>query len=219
LETDDPGTPGSGHLELNVALEIEREGEGTNYDAPRIDANLGIGTRLQLKAEVPLRVRTRPGEAARSDLGNLVVGLKWRFAETGTLAVSTYPQVTLQGAESARAKDLAESEAVLVPLEIAWQSEPLSINAELGYEIGRHESEMVFGLALGRRVGRRVELLGECHGSASTDLGEIGMLCGAGFRYALHHAVSALAAFTAGVFGSEEDRPDYRVYTGVQVRW
>jgi hypothetical protein len=120
LETDDPGTPGPGHVELNVSLEAEREGGNTVYDVPRLDANVGVGSRIQLKAEVPWRIGTAEGERGRSGIGNVVLRLKWRFAEGRSLAVSTYPQVTLGGSDHARAADLADPTAVFLPLEIGW---------------------------------------------------------------------------------------------------
>jgi hypothetical protein len=46
LETDDPGTPGEGRVELNIALESERARDGTGYDAPRVDFNYGAGAAL-----------------------------------------------------------------------------------------------------------------------------------------------------------------------------
>src|SRR5262245_10094278 len=89
LETDDPGTPGPAHIELNVSAEAEREAGGTVYDAPRLDANLGVGTRLQLKLEVPWRVATTSAKPTQTGVGNVVLGIKWRFAEEKSLAVST----------------------------------------------------------------------------------------------------------------------------------
>ena len=68
LETDDPGTPGAGHIELNLSIEAERERGGTLYDAPRIDANLGLGARFQLKLEVPGTLRPRRPSRRRLDL-------------------------------------------------------------------------------------------------------------------------------------------------------
>ena len=220
LETDDPGTPGAGHLELNVSVEAEREGGGTLYDAPRLDANLGIATRLQLKVEVPWRIATAPGEPARTGVGNVVLGIKWRFAQTGSVAISTYPQVTLGGSESSLAKGLADSgSAVLLPIEVAWRAGPLSLGAELGYQRGQGEAEMVYGLALAHRARPSLELLGECHGSGDAEFTGLGVLCGAGFRWERCQVVSVLAALSAGVAGSAEHRPDRRLYTGVQLRW
>jgi hypothetical protein len=87
LETDDPGTPGPGHVELNVSAQAERDVSGTVYDAPRLDANVGVGARLQLKLEVPWRVATAPAQPTETGIGNVGVGVKWRFAEQGSVAV------------------------------------------------------------------------------------------------------------------------------------
>jgi len=67
LETDDPGTPGAGHVELNLSMEAERDHGGTLYDAPRIDANLGLGTRFQLKL-CPGALRPRRPSRRKLDL-------------------------------------------------------------------------------------------------------------------------------------------------------
>ncbi len=220
LETDDAGTPGPGHVELNVSVEAEREPGGTVYDAPRIDANLGVGARLQLKLEVPWSVATAPAEPTRTGVGNVVLGVKWRFAQPGSVAVSTYPQLTLGRSESAQEKGIAESKTeVLLPIEIAWDAGPASLNAEVGYQRGEGTEEILYGLALAHEARPSLELLGECHGSGDADLTDQGVLCGVGFRWKLQQTMSVLGAFAAGVAGSVEDRPDHRVYGGVQLRW
>jgi hypothetical protein len=220
LETDDPGTPGPGRLELNLSLEAEREEGGTGYDLPRVDANFGVGTRVQLKLEVPWRVRTSALQPARTGPGNAVLGVKWRFAETGDLAVAVYPQVTLEGIESSRANGLADSgTAMLFPIEVAWVTGPLSLGTEVGYESSPGDDEMVYGLAVALEARPSLELLSECHGSAAADLTEAGMLCGAGFRWALQPSAVALVALEAGVAGPVERRPDHRLYAGAQLVW
>src|SRR6185369_5759842 len=111
LATDDPGTPGPGRTELNVSAQAERDVSGTVYDVPRLDANVGVGTRLQLKLEVPWRVAAAPAQPTETGIGNVGVGVKWRFAEKGTVAVSTFPQFTFGRSASAREKGIAESDA------------------------------------------------------------------------------------------------------------
>lgn len=220
LETDDPGTPGSGHLELNLAVEAERDGGGTGYDAPRVDANLGVGARVQVKVEVPWRVVTSPSQPVRTGLGNVVLGVKWRFAEMGNLAIATYPQVILEGVESSRAKGLADSgTAVLLPIEVGWRLGVLSLGAEVGYQRDQGETEMVYGLAVARQVRPSLELVGECHGRGAADFSDLGGLCGAGVRWELQPRTIALVALEAGVGGSAERRPDHRLYAGAQLRW
>jgi hypothetical protein len=219
LETDDPGTPGAGHLELNVSAEAEREAGGTAYDAPRLDANLGVGTRFQLKLEVPWRVATATDQPATTGIGNVGIGVKWRFVD-GPVAVSTYPQSDLGRSDSAKDKGIAESETeLLLPVEIAWDPGPVALNVEVGYQHGAGPDQVVYGLALARLVPPSLELLGECHGSGDTDLTGQGVRCGLGFRWTLARAASVMGAFADGVAGSAEDRPDYRLFGGVQLRW
>jgi hypothetical protein len=183
-----------------------------------VDANLGVGARVQLKLEVPWRVATTPSGPAQTGLGNALLGVKWRFAASATLAVSTYPQVTLEGLESSRVKGLADSgTGVLLPVEIAWRIGRVSVGSEVGYQRSQGEDEMVYGLAVSRQAGPALELLGECHGN--TDFTGLGMLCGGGIRWAWHEWVSVLASVGVGVAGSTERRPDRRVYAGAQLRW
>ena len=219
LETDDPGTPGSGHLELNLSTEAEREGGGTTYDAPRFDANLGVGTRFQLKLEVPWRVVTAPDQPTTTGIGNVGVGIKWRFLD-GPVAVSTYPQSDLAGSESAADKGIAESETgLLLPIEVSWDPGPVAFDVEVGYELGAGPDQVVYGLALSHLVRPSLELLGECHGSGDPDLTDQGVRCGLGFRWSLERWASLMGAYGDGVVGSPENRPDYRLFGGVQLRW
>jgi hypothetical protein len=219
LETDDPGTPGPGHLELNVSAEAERKAGGTTYDAPRLDANLGVGTRLQLKLEVPWRVATATAQPTTAGVGNIGIGLKYRFFD-GPIAVSTYPQAALGRSESASDERIADSETeILLPIEIAWDTGPVALNVEVGYQHGASSDEVEYGLALGHLARPSLELLGECHGSGDTDLTSQGVLCGVGFRWTVERVVSIMGAYAAGVAGSAKDRPDSRIFGGVQLRW
>jgi hypothetical protein len=220
LETDDPGTPGPGRVELNISVEAERQAHGSLYDAPRLDANVGVGKRFQLKLEVPWRVGTASAQRARSGVGNPIVGVKWRFAESGGVAVSTYPQLTLGGSGRALANGVADAgTALLIPLQIAWDAGPVALNADVGYQRGQGDPEIEYGLALARQLRPTLELLGECHGGGDSDFSRQGVLCGGGFRWDLEAAATLLAAFAAGVAGSVEDRPDHRFYGGMQLRW
>src|SRR5215204_4515509 len=53
LITDDPGTPGDGNWEVNLAVTYERLRDERVVEAPLLDVNYGVGKRLQLKVEVP----------------------------------------------------------------------------------------------------------------------------------------------------------------------
>src|SRR5436190_8802827 len=69
LLTDDPGTPGNGNSELNLAFTLERFRHESLYEAPLLDFNYGVGERIQLKIELPwLLKHENPGPDA-SDSG------------------------------------------------------------------------------------------------------------------------------------------------------
>jgi hypothetical protein len=89
----------------------------------------------------------------------------------------------------------------------------------VGYQHSEGTAEITYGLALAHETRPSLELLGECHGSGKSDLTAQGLLCGVGFRWKLQQTISLLGAVAVGVAGSAEDRPDHRVYGGVQLRW
>jgi len=91
---------------------------------PDIDINYGIGSRLQLKYEVPLGIQESPDSPGQiaAGLGNSLLGVKWRFyahhpksSESGqvdkkesTFGVSTYPQLLLNNPTGSVRRDVAE---------------------------------------------------------------------------------------------------------------
>ena len=221
LVTDDPGTPGNGHVEFNLSVEADRAAEGTGYDVPRADLNVGAGPRVQLKAELPWRVTSAPERSAESGIGNVSVGVKWRFVDRGDdgLTISTFPQLTFPGSRSASAKGVADAEtSVLLPVEIAWPLGPVRLNAEAGWERSGDASAFIFGLAASRLARRWLELLGECHGESDTGFAGVGVLCGFGARGDVGPPLSLLAALAWGVSGPADRRLDRRIYAGVQLR-
>jgi hypothetical protein len=46
--TDDPGTPGNGKWENNLAIIFEHRLNETSFDATEIDLNYGVGEHIQL---------------------------------------------------------------------------------------------------------------------------------------------------------------------------
>ena len=91
LLTDDPGTPGNRHWEVNLAATVEHTGDASLYEAPLVDVNYGLGERIQLKLEMPLLIESASG--TRTGLGNPSLGVKWRFLDDSSsgLAISTFP--------------------------------------------------------------------------------------------------------------------------------
>jgi hypothetical protein len=219
LETDDPGTPGDGRWEINVAGTLEHSAERTLYEAPLADVNYGIGDRVQLKLEIPFLFERDGG--SRSGLGNTLVGVKWRVLEDSTTgsALSTYPQLELRTPVLSLDDEQDES-SLLLPIELATAWAGLGINAETGYRMIRgRRGELMYGLALGFKRGATIEVLSECNGWSDLDGADSELVCQIGARQELGAHYSLLGALGTGVIGSPIERTRLHMYFGLQSRW
>ena len=164
--TDDPGTPGDGIWEFNIAWTIEHAGSETEHEMPLLDINYGIGDRVQLKYEVPWIVANEPGVGSRDGLGNSKVGVKWRFIDAGEEGwrISTYPQLEIRNPGSGSVeRELVEAGAtVILPFEFERAFQHFSANFEIGHTWhSRGENEWFGGIVIGREVSKRLELMAE----------------------------------------------------------
>jgi hypothetical protein len=152
FRTDDPGTPGDRHWEINIGLVGARNLSEGSYSTPDIDINYGLGDRIQLKYEVPLAVHeTRKGAGGLAGgMGNSLLGMKYRFyeqkgrASTGDsddrFSLSVYPQLALNNPTRAVARQIAEpGPQFLLPIEAAVRIGPVRIVAETGYWFTKKE--------------------------------------------------------------------------------
>jgi hypothetical protein len=219
LETDDPGTPGNGHWELNLAATVEDAADGTLYEVPLVDANYGVGERIQLKLEVPVLFQRSAGST--TGVGNPVVGVKWRFLDDSSsqLAISTYPQFEFTSPILPLDDSGENGTALLLPLELAKHWRRFGVNTEIGYrKVQRGRGEIIYGLALGYDATGTLELLSECNGSAAQSRPGV-LVCRVGFRRAVGPHFTLLGALGRGVAGEEPERPRATLYLGLQSRW
>jgi len=91
MDLDDPGTPGPRGIEVNFVGTLTRVGPGHSSEG-LLDANLGIGERLQLKYERPYVTEHADGTELQKGLGATEIGVKWRFVDSHGLEIALYPQ-------------------------------------------------------------------------------------------------------------------------------
>ncbi len=210
LLTDDPGTPGAGRWEINIALTFEGEGDARSLEAPLLDINYGLGESIQLKYEQPWMIADD-----KSGLGHATVGVKWRFIDEAAhgYAASVYPQLEFNNPILPAKRELVdEGTTWLFPLEIAKAFGRLEASAEAGYAFRRGERDgVVYGLALGLEPAPGWELLAEIHGHA---LADTGVVLNLGLRRELG-PWTVLAAAGGGLSG---EAPDVLGYFGLQWR-
>jgi len=90
--TDDPGTPGNKHWEINFGWIADHNRASAAYQVPDGDFNYGLGDRVQLKYELPIAIEQTLAQPAANGnpavlgqtiggLGESLLGIKWRFYE------------------------------------------------------------------------------------------------------------------------------------------
>ena len=197
LKTDDPGTPGSGHWEINLAVTAEQTHGEKVFELPRLDINYGQGARVQIKYEVPWELMPTP-EGHVSGAGNSIIGVKWRFLDEDRhgAALSMYPQFQFLSTPAAVRRGLAERNwELLLPMEFEKSFKFISVNAELGYNIRqRDKDQLIYGLAVGRDLTRSFELVSEAHGTCLRDSRENQILFNVGARWKLSSRLTLLMA-------------------------
>jgi hypothetical protein len=167
LITDDPDTPGPGYWEINLSTFLERRAPVRRIEVPRLDLNVGIGRRIQLKFEVPHAGVSATDGPALTGAGNAAAGVKWRFLgeEGRRLAWSIYPQVEFAAPMSSVAKGLATPDtSVTLPTEFTVEFAHLELNFEVGRVLVAHAAdEWTSGVATEAGLTKHLELVAEFH--------------------------------------------------------
>lgn len=218
--TDDPGTPGDGNWEINIAATGAHRASSSVAERPLLDINYGVGSRIQLKYEVPWVVARDDDGGAQSGLGNSLVGVKWRFFDAGEEGwhVSTYPQVELRnpGSHAADRGLAEEGTGVLVPLEFERVFSGFGINFEAGKEFRSRGPGSVFGgFALGHEFTEALELMAELHGERAPSEGsEVAVNLGG--RFALSQGTFLLSV-GRDLHNRLDERASVFAYVGWQI--
>lgn len=196
--TDDPFTVGANNWEINLLPTMERVRGSTLYEAPNVDVNYGVGNRIQLKLEVPWVVSTVSGASTQSGLGNVGIGMRYRFIDESKygFAMSTYPAFEFAGFASSVRRGVADpGRSFFLPVEIAKTVNGLGVNGEIGYLFEQDgDGSWQYGLLFGRDASEKVELLGELHGSSAKDFSDREMLVNLGSRIGMTDHVTLLVS-------------------------
>lgn len=219
LRTDDPGTPGNENWEVNVGLTTELRTTQRRFEAPALDINYGLGDHIQLKYEAPWLVLDADQQPAKQGLGNSLVGVKWRFYESPKrrLWISTYPQFEFNNPNHSVQRGLSDrGVAFLLPVEVAKDLGPVTLNAEVGHWFSRDDPQWIAGLAAGRQATERLELLAEVYHVTARLPAERDTSFDFGGRVKL--TKMALLTFMAGrsFRGPASGRPQFIAYVGMQ---
>jgi hypothetical protein len=135
FQTNDPGTPGNGNWEINLAAAPVFTHAASSYQIPQVDLNFGLGDRVQLTFEVPYIIQTGSGLPRDSGWSNAFPGVKWRFLDQGEdgWQASIFPQIETRGSEQAQREQIVgPATRVLLPIEVTHKLGPLDLDMEAG---------------------------------------------------------------------------------------
>jgi hypothetical protein len=175
--TDDPGTPGNHHWEINFGWIANHNPGQSYYEIPDVDSNYGWGDRLQLKYELPLEAATNANDSTGVGLGQSLLGIKWRYFEYHKpgepksdanliYSLGTYPQASINNpTSSVRRGIVTPGPQYYLPIEATAQIGPIALNGEVGRWIGnKHQpSQWGRGLIVGHEFSDRFELYAEIY--------------------------------------------------------
>lgn len=220
LLTHDPGTPGDGHWENNVAITVEKARTHQRFEAPLLDLNYGWGERIQLKFEVPWVFLKEEGENTKNGLGDSLLGVKYRFIDQDRYGfdMSVYPQLELNNVESSVNRGLVDRGPKLsLPAQVAKRFGPLVLNLEVGYAFVREgPDQWITGLAFGYQALKKLELVGEVYGTSKRSLLHQEWVFNLGFRWRLAEKLILNIAAGRTIRPSPDDEPTFLLYTGLQ---
>ena len=218
--TNDPGTPGNGNWEINVAaMQTTLHGLST-LQLPQLDVNYGLGERIQLTGEIPYVVANSSGQSQASGWGNASPGVKWRFFDQGEEGwqLSTFPMYQTGVSADAQSKGIGiAGPRFFLPLEAARKVGSVSFNLEAGTYIPVHgDHEQILGLVVGQSLTARLELDGELyydHIRGGTDVTTFDV----GGRYHLHRGFNLLFMAGRSLHGNSPGQVEFIGYLGIQV--
>ena len=165
--TDDPGTPGPGKWENNIAIAFEHRPHETAYDLPAIDLNYGVGEHIQLTLQGGPVLLKRSGHGLIGGLGGTEAAVKWRFLdeEKSGFDASMFPRVIFNVVQSSVRRGLAEDGTRFqIPFQMAKTFGRWHADVEFGpraITVGR--SEWLYGIVCGFDVAKPTMLMAELH--------------------------------------------------------
>jgi len=187
--TDDPGTPGAGKWEDNIAFAFEHRSGETLYDTPGIDLNYGVGEHIQLTLQGGPVLLKRSGHGVVGGLGGTEAAVKWRFLdeEQAGVDVSMFPRIIFNVQQSSVRRGIAgPGTRFQIPFEVAKKFGPWHVDAEFGplaITVGR--SEWLYGIVGGLELSKTTMVMAELHNTSRMNFTENVLTGNVGLRHEL----------------------------------
>jgi hypothetical protein len=188
--TDDPGTPGSGKWENNIAILLGHRPNEWSIETPQFDLNYGWGDHIQLTLQGGPVILKRDDHGPVSGLGGTEAAVKWRFfdEEKSGFDMSMFPRIIFNIQQSSARRGLAEDGTRFqIPFQIAKTLDRWHLDGEfgpLGSTVGR--SEFLYGTVVGYDLAKPTMLMAELHGTSRMNFTRDVLTLNFGLRHAFN---------------------------------
>jgi hypothetical protein len=163
--TDDPEPVELHHWEAYLFSSLDATPGGSTVQGPAVEFNLGAAPELQLHLVVPLATASPSGGTTTHGLGDVEMGVKYRFVdETATRPqIGTFPMLELPTGDARRGLGNGRLWARL-PVWVQKSWGPWTTYGGVGYVVNRAPGQRSYpfaGWLLQRDLSRRLTLGGE----------------------------------------------------------
>jgi hypothetical protein len=220
---DDPGTPGNGKWEINIAYTGVQTEHVTAMDLGYLDINYGLGDNIQVNYQGGVLAGKQNGQGYQYGWDDSLVGFKWRFLdqEKNGIDMSVFPQVGFNTTSSFAHNGIVESGAsCFLPFEIAATFGKWELDGELGYQYYEHDrNQWAGGPVIGYLLNDRVELIGEARMICDKDFRSNNLILDAGTRISLIEDHLQLLLDAGRGLRNGDDSPHLYFYAGFGIRF
>jgi len=218
--TDDPGTPGNGHWENNLAIAFEHRPNEWLIDAPAIDLNYGWGDHIQLTLQTSLAILKRSDHGAIAGISGTEAAVKWHFLdeERSGFDMSMFPRIIFNVAQSSVRRGLSDAGTRFqIPFQLAKKIGPFDLDFEFGplvSTVGR--SEFLYGIVGGMEVSKKTTIMAELHGTSRTNFKRDTLTLNFGWRQKLNEHAIWIASLGHELCAPGEEQLALVGYCGMQ---
>jgi len=217
---DDPGTPGNGHWEINIACIGLRMPRQSTIETPHIDLNYGLGDHLELKYEVGFLSGRQDGQSWTSGINNSLLGVKYRFfdKEKNGVDMSIYPQIAVNTSRYLGTAGLADRGTnEYLPIELAKTFGKWELNGEAGFQFNpTGPNQLIGGPIVGYQLTKRIELLGEARVALDDHFRRTDVIFDAGARVVMNDNLAIIFAVGRSIRNNDQSTTLY-AYAGCRV--
>jgi hypothetical protein len=219
--TDDPGTPGNGRWENNLAIAFSHVPNEWSLDAPAIDLNYGWGDHIQLTLQGSLAVLKRGARSLIGGLGGIEAAVKWRFLdeEKSGVDMSMFPRILFNVLHSSVRRGLAEDGTRFqIPFQVEKKLGWLDLDLEVGSVVSSAgPAEFIYGVIAGTELTKTTSVMGEIHATSRTNFSRDVVTLNFGWRHKLNEHAVWIASLGHEVHSGENAPLALIGYCGVQL--